>query len=203
MAQGADPRGRELLVELLARLIPDGENVADRLLGRFGTVSRIIASDEQSLRTLGVGEIAVRQIGLMRALLRHALRTRLLERPLVGDLSRVIDYLAHEVGHASVETLHILFMDSGNRLIDEMVATGDIDSVHVGIRAIVQRALIIGAAGIILAHNHPSGDNHASKADREVTRALARAVSGLGIALFDHLIIAGPEVRSLRAEGVL
>jgi DNA repair protein RadC len=115
----------------------------------------------------------------------------------------VVDYLSHEIGHASVETVHVLFMDSGNRLIDEMVETGDIDSVHVDIRMIVQRALIVGAAGIILAHNHPSGDNHASKADREVTRALARAVSGLGIVLFDHLVISGREARSLRAEGVL
>lgn len=152
---------------------------------------------------MGLDQVIVGQIGLMRALMRHALRAPLIERPMVGDLAQVVDYLAHEIGHGPVETLHILFMDSSNRLVDEMTETGDIDSVHVGIRAIVQRALINGAAGLILAHNHPSGDNHASKADREVTRALARAVAGLGIVLYDHLIIAGREVRSLRAEGVL
>lgn len=145
----------------------------------------------------------IRQVTLTRSLLRHALRAPLLERPLVGNLSLVIDYLSHEIGHGSLETMHVLFMDSGNRLIDEMSETGDIDHVNVGIRAIVQRALIIGAAGIILAHNHPSGDNQASKADHDVTRALARGVSGLGIALIDHLIISGREVRSLRAEGIL
>lgn len=203
LAPGTDPRGRALLVELLAQLVPDGDSVADRLLGRFGTVSRILASDPQSLQALGLDRATVSHISLMRELLRHALRAPLAERPLVNDLSLVVDYLVNEIGHAPVETLHVLFMDSGNRLIDEMIDIGDIDSVHVGIRGIVQRALIVGAAGIILAHNHPSGENRASKADRDVTRALARAVSGLGISLFDHLIISGREVRSLRAEGVL
>lgn len=203
MAADDDPRGRRHLVQFLEPLSGDAIAASDHLLARFGTVQRILASDEDTLLGLGVEQSVASQIALTRALLRHVLKAPLLDRPLVANLAAVRDYLSHEIGHASVETLHVLFLDSGNRLIDELAQRGEVDHVHISIRAIVQRALLVGAAGLILAHNHPSGDNAASKADRDVTRALARALSPLGIKLFDHLIIAGPVIRSLRAEGVI
>ncbi len=203
MAANQDPRGRGLLVELLAPVTSEPETVSDQLLARLGSLPRILATDEESLKAIGTSPRVARHIALSRAVLQHVLKARLADRPLLASLSAVRDYLTIEIGHASVETLHILFLDSRNRLIDELVQYGEVDQVHFSIRAIVQHALIGGAAGLILAHNHPSGDNAASKADREVTRTLARALFPLGIKLFDHLIIAGCEVRSLRAEGML
>jgi len=177
--------------------------VSDQLLARLGSLPRILATDEKCLKAIGISPQAARHLALNRAVLRHVLRARIVDRPLLASLSAVRDYLTIEIGHAPIETLHILFLDGRNRLIDELVQCGEVDQVHFSIRAIVQHALIVGAAGLILAHNHPSGDNAASKADREVTRTLARALFPLGIKLFDHLIIAGCEIRSLRSEGML
>ncbi|MCA1200142.1 hypothetical protein K9B35_19415 [Sphingomonas sp. R647] len=162
----------------------------------------MLSTDGETLSSLGLDPQVTRQITLSRALLRHVLRTPLLERPLLGNLQAVIDYLANEIGHCPVETLRVLYLDSGNRLIDELVQTGEVDHVPLSVRAILHRGLIVGAAGIILAHNHPSGDNAPSRADREITRTLARVGSGLGISLIDHLIIAGSQVRSLKAEAI-
>ncbi len=202
MAADADPRGRALLVELLAPLTHDAGSITDALLARFGTIARVVATDEATLVSLGIERNAVRQIIVSRRLIQHILRAPLLARPQLGNLSAVIDYLTVEIGHSPVETLRVLYLDSANRLIDELVQVGEVDNVPVSVRAIVHRGLLVGAAGLVLAHNHPSGDNAPSRSDREVTRTLARVSSALGMTLIDHLVIASSEVRSLKADGV-
>jgi DNA repair protein RadC len=63
-------------------------------------------------------------------------------------------------------------------------------------RRILLRAMGRGASGIIVAHNHPSGDSTPSRSDVEVTRRLADLAEVLGITLHDHLVVAGGETRS-------
>jgi DNA repair protein RadC len=57
--------------------------------------------------------------------------------------------------------------------------------------------------GIVLAHNHPSGDSRPSESDCRATRRLASAVEALDCAILDHLVFAGPECASLRKLGLL
>ena len=58
-----------------------------------------------------------------------------------------------------------------------------------------------GAMGLIVAHNHPSGDPTPSSSDLRVTRMLADTARSLGICLHDHLVVAGDEVRSAMMLG--
>ena len=69
--------------------------------------------------------------------------------------------------------------------------------------AIVGMALRIGATGIVVAHNHPSGDPRPSAADEAATKALATAAIGVDIRLHDHLIFGGEECSSFRSLGLL
>ena len=67
----------------------------------------------------------------------------------------------------------------------------------------VDRAIDLGSAAIILVHNHPSGDPSPSRADIDLTRAIAAAGKPLNIAVHDHLIIGANGHVSLRAQGLL
>ena len=70
-------------------------------------------------------------------------------------------------------------------------------------REIVRRALELNALAIILVHNHPSGDPEASREDMAMTKNVQRAAAALGIALLDHIIIAGTRWVSFQREGWL
>lgn len=70
-------------------------------------------------------------------------------------------------------------------------------------RTIIADAVSQGAAGLLLAHNHPSGDPRPSESDVLATRRLARAADGIDCALVDHFIFAGPTWTSFRCLGLL
>lgn len=78
-----------------------------------------------------------------------------------------------------------------------------VDIIDVPLRAIAADALAFDATGLVMAHNHPSGDASPSAADLDVTKRLARALDALGVRLVDHLVLAGDSVTSFRALGLL
>jgi DNA repair protein RadC len=71
------------------------------------------------------------------------------------------------------------------------------------LREVIADAAIHGSAGLVLAHNHPSGDPTPSAADRQITRRLALAGEAMDLAVLDHLVIAGQQCRSMREMGLL
>lgn len=103
------------------------------------------------------------------------------------------------------EKLVIAHLDADLRLIRVSEGkNGSHDEVELPIRAIVEEALQLRSASLIVAHNHPSGDPHPSEQDLRATRELARTAASLGIQLHDHLIVgADGDCRSLRALGLL
>ena len=100
-----------------------------------------------------------------------------------------------------VVTLHL----TGAGAVLELVVEhfGDAGGVDLPIRSIVARALDLGSAGLVIAHNHPSGDPTPSEADRRATWLLADTARGIGLRLHDHLVFAGSQCRSFRAMGLL
>ena len=80
---------------------------------------------------------------------------------------------------------------------------GGCGQVRLSVRCIVADALAFGAAAVVIAHNHPSGDARPSERDLAFTRALVRSLAAVEVRLVDHLVIAGEAVTSLRASGAL
>lgn len=114
------------------------------------------------------------------------------------------EMLAPLFADARDERLAVAHLDAGRRLLalDRDVAFGA-DSVALPVRAIIGAALAREAAGLVIAHNHPSGDPDPSPADIAATRRLAETADRLGIRLHDHLVFAGGACRSFRALGLL
>lgn len=103
------------------------------------------------------------------------------------------------------EKVFAAHLDAGQRLIRTVEAgQGEGCEVKLPIRSIIGDALRLGSSGLIVAHNHPSGDAMPSEADLAATRELAAAASTLGIHLHDHLVVgAGGDCRSFRTLGLL
>ena len=104
---------------------------------------------------------------------------------------------------ATVEMVAVAYLDPNRRLLGMRHIVGGRDQVVISIRTVAVDALAFGAVGVIIAHNHPSGDATPSERDVAFTRALAAGLRTLEVALLDHLVIAGDEVTSLRATGIV
>lgn len=114
------------------------------------------------------------------------------------------DLLAPTFAGALRERLAILYLDAERRALGvSETRLGEEAAVDLPLRPIFADALRLNAAGLILAHNHPSGDPAPSEADIAATRRLASVAAELGIQVHDHLIFAGGDCRSFRALGLL
>ena len=101
------------------------------------------------------------------------------------------------------ERLWVAHLDDETRCIHLERYEGEVATAELPIRSIVRDAARFGSAGVVLAHNHPSGNPAPSKADCRATRELAQAGAVLDLAVVDHLIFGGSECRSLRRLGYL
>jgi DNA repair protein RadC len=102
------------------------------------------------------------------------------------------------------EEFRVLYLDRKNVLIaDEVHQKGTVDHTPVYPREVVKRALELGASGLILVHNHPSGDPTPSRADVAMTKEIAAAAKALKIEVHDHLVIGRGKHASFKAMGLL
>lgn len=101
------------------------------------------------------------------------------------------------------EQLLVAHVDGGTRCIHVEHYVGDVAIVGFPVREIVADALRLGSAGVVIAHNHPSGDARPSRADCHATRKLARAGEAIDLAVLDHLIFANSDCTSMRRMGLL
>lgn len=183
--------------------VGDPEVKADILLREFGTASALIGSaGGRRLRRCAEDTRLEELVAAVSALLRRVLKTKIVNRCVLSNREAVLDYLRIEMAFSRRETLRVLYLDAGNRLLaDEVAAEGTVDSLSFYAREIVIRALEVGAVGLVLAHNHPSGSLTATSADFAATDALIKACSSLGIVILDHLIVGEEGTRSLRSTG--
>ena len=101
------------------------------------------------------------------------------------------------------ERLWVAHVDQAARCLHVECYQGEMQSVGMPVRDIIIDAARLGSAGVVLAHNHPSGDASPSNADCLATRKLARAAEALDLAILDHLIFAGADCSSMRRMGLL
>ena len=113
------------------------------------------------------------------------------------------DLLAPLFESRATEAVAVAHLDSGRGVLAVTAFDGDAGSAALPFRAIVEEALKLGSAALVLAHNHPGGAPGPSEDDVAVTRRLAQVVEPLGIRLHDHLIFAGGGCLSLRGLGLL
>lgn len=101
------------------------------------------------------------------------------------------------------ETLWVAHVDEEARCLHLSHHSGNREAADFPIREIIADAARHGSSGLVLAHNHPSGDSRPSESDCRATRRLVSAAEALDCAVLDHLIFAGNDCTSLRRMGLL
>ena len=176
---------------------------AERLLERFGGLAGVLAADVAELLRHVSPQSAV-NLKLVREITCRVSAAALTDRQLLTSSRTVADYFAIQMRGLPREEFWVLFLDKRNQLIVvERLGQGTTDHAPVYPREVLRRALEVGASALIVAHNHPSGDPAPSRADLQMTKALADAAKALGLALWDHMIIGSDRVLSLKAEGLI
>ena len=103
----------------------------------------------------------------------------------------------------AIETLFVAHVDGGSRCIHLSRHEGDAAGTAMPLRTILLDAAAHGTVGVLVAHNHPSGDATPSVTDRQATRRLADASEAIDVTLLDHLIFGGGNCTSFRRIGLL
>jgi DNA repair protein RadC len=121
-----------------------------------------------------------------------------------SNASVVKNYLRLKLELVEHEVFAVLFLDNAHQLIDytEMF-TGTINEAAVYPREVAKRALIVNAAAVILAHNHPSGLVEPSQSDIAITSRLKEALSLFEISILDHIIVGKGKTSSFAERGLL
>lgn len=164
----------------------------------------LAASPERLLHVTGGDSAAVRALSVLREAIEHTLWSKVAEKPQLSSFDALFDYLRSSMAFGLAEHVRVLHLNTRNLLIrDEVMFMGTIDESAFHIREVIRRALELGSSGLVIAHNHPSGDPTPSRTDIDVTRKLAHAGSRLGIVVHDHIIVATEGYSSLRAMGLL
>jgi len=177
--------------------------VASRLQRHFGgCLHRMSIADVAALEEVtGVGIATGARIAAAPELGRRAsVEPQDPEDPIRGPAD-VFRRIGPRLRHLQQEEFHALLLDTRHRVLREVLVTrGILDASLIHPREVFRVAVSEGAAGIILVHNHPSGDPAPSEEDRAVTRQLAEAGRAVGIPVLDHVVIGRGRYVSLAVD---
>lgn len=175
------------------------------LLDHFGSLPTLLRASRAALAThISDDPDLVDLLAAVRPLIGALLQEEMLEGPALPDNQAALDYLFVVLAHEPAEQVRMLYLDAKNRiLVQEIAARGSVSKADIHPREIVRRAIELGATGLIIAHNHPSGDPAPSRSDLHATRAVADAARLFDIQLHDHIIIGRSGCLSLRGAGYL
>jgi DNA repair protein RadC len=193
----ATERQRSVLARFLAVIEPtDGERLAQALLDEFRSLGRILTQTPEALgRILGAHRPLAAILLGARELIIESLRADFVTQPLDPCCPKLARYLMASMGSLSEEVLRILFLDSAHRLIaDEQIQHGSVQHLAFYPRTIFRRAIEHAATGVILVHNHPSGDPAPSQEDIRVTRRLVELGRSLDITVIGHIVVTATRV---------
>jgi DNA repair protein RadC len=186
------------LRELLALIVGSGGRgspataVADRLTHvAEGSLQRLATLDVAFLeRVPGVGTATASRVVASLELGRRAAAADVEPGWRVRGPADVFARMGPRLRDVLQEEFHALLLNSRHRIVREVLVTrGTLDAALIHPREVFRPAVAEGAAGVILVHNHPSGDPTPSAEDRAVTRQLAEAGRAVGIPVLDHIVV--------------
>lgn len=191
--------------ELLAAVLqaPNGLELAYELLARFGLDGLARAGVEELCRVPGMGPTRAAAVKAALALGVRLAEEQVATRPKIRSPEDVADLVMADMGMLDHEELRVLLLDSRNQV--QRIVTlykGNVNTTVVRIGEIFRDAVRDNAPGIILVHNHPSGDPTPSPEDVCITAKAVEAGQMLNIQVLDHIIVGGRRFVSLRERGL-
>jgi DNA repair protein RadC len=194
LAKGAAALSDAELLAILLRTGTKGKTAVDlarELLTTCGGLRKILESDFQKLKSYsGIGIAKFVQLQAALEIARRNLQENLQKKDALSNPAATKQYLCSQLRHHQQEIFACIFLDSHNQIIRyEELFFGTINSSNIFPREVVKKALSYNAAGVIFAHNHPSGIARPSNADKQITAKLIKALDLVDIKVLDHVIV--------------
>lgn len=198
--------------ELLAILIGSGTrnhsalDLARELLAMagnsLGELGRLSAGEIRRIK--GVGEAKAVTIAAALELGRRRRMTETGENPQIRSSADVYSIMSPVMEDLPHEEFWILFLNRANRVTGRMkISQGGVSGTVTDVRIVMKKAIESLASGLVICHNHPSGNNSPSDSDIRITQKIREAGALMDIQLLDHLIIAGKDYYSFADNGAL
>lgn len=217
----ADDRPREKMLtkgisalsdaELLAILISTGTktqsalDLARAVLSSTGNNLHLLGKRtiNDLIKIGGIGE--AKAVTIMAALeLGRRRRNADLEKVEIVSSSTIFDIMHPVVGDLPYEQFWVIFLNRANRMIDKaLISSGGVSGTTVDVRLIMKLAIEKLASGIVLVHNHPSGNSSPSAEDKNITNRILEAAKFFDIRVVDHIIIADKQCFSFSNAGII
>lgn len=217
-----DDRPREKLLNKGKDALSDAELVAiligsgSRNESAVDLCKRILASANYNLSSLGklsikqlmdfkgIGEAKAISIIAALELGRRRRGEEALQQKKIESSHSVFELMQPIIGELPHEEFWIVYVNNNNKVIHKnQLSKGGITGTLVDVRLVMKTAIEVGATGLLLAHNHPSGTLKPSEADKQITQKLKVAADSLDIKVLDHLIITEKAYFSFADEGIL
>jgi DNA repair protein RadC len=198
--------------ELIAILIGSGTrnrsavDLAHELLAMAGNslneLGRLSAGEIRKIR--GVGNAKAVIIAAALELGRRRKMAEATENPQIRssvDVFNILSPLMEDLPH---EEFWILFLNRANRVTGRMkISQGGVSGTVTDVRIVMKKAIETLSSGLVICHNHPSGNNSPSDSDIRITQKIKEAGALMDIQLLDHLIITGKDYYSFADNGAL
>ena len=207
-ALGAEMLSDTELIAILLNTGSKGRNVLELawdLLNSAGTLRSLRMMSLNEISAIdGIGEgKGARVLAAMELGRRAALEDKRF-MPKISSSKDVLDFLADEMRSLEQETVRVLLLNTKHMLLHSaVISVGGLNYSPIHPREVYKQALKFAAAGIILVHNHPSGEAAPSEQDIKLTKRLKEAGEIMRIPLLDHLIIAETGYYSFSEENII
>ncbi len=192
----------EILELLLTYSIPrcDVRALSRQLYNKYGSIHHLLATPIESLmKNAGIKENTAVLLKMIHNITELEYKSVLDSAPIFHNQEKLENYCKLIVGGKNIEEFHVLYLDAQFKLIeDQLHSSGTVDWTAVYIREIVKNALDLNARSVVLIHNHPTPYTTFSSQDIEITCELEKALTQLGINLYDHFLVSGDVVYSAR-----
>ena len=179
--------------------------LAERMLNELGGLTGLHRASYNDLCNVkGIGPAKAAQLKAALELGERIARSGPVERRVISSPADAANLVMYELSALDQEYLYVIHLDTRNRVIGSPreVYHGSLNTSLIRVAEVFSEAVKVNAAGIIVVHNHPSGDPSPSPEDVAVTRALVEAGKLLDIDVLDHLVIGQHRFVSLKERGL-
>ena len=196
------------ILEAMLFLVTKDKNIkstAQTIINKFGTIDKILSCSEKELSKLGeIGESIFNSIVVINSIIKASLKRKINKRNIINCFNDVINYCKFNMRNLINEEFRIILLNEINEIIhDEVIQRGTTNSVIIAPREVIRKCIEKGANGLIVVHNHPSGDPTPSKSDIIITKMLAEAAGIFSISLLDHIVIGGDRHLSFKKLSII
>jgi DNA repair protein RadC len=205
---GAQALNNAELLAILLRMGMAGENavrLAERMLKTLGGLAGLHRASVSDLKSIkGIGKAKAAQLLAAVELGRRIAVAAPEERAVIRSAADAANLVMYQMAALEQEHLFVILLDTRNRVIGAPceIYHGSLNTSLIRVGELFRDAIKVNAAGLIVAHNHPSGDPSPSPEDVAVTRAVVEAGQLLDIEVLDHLVIGRHRFVSLKERGL-